>query len=319
MSKVHSDAFRRARHRRFMARRILCVLALAFVLALLLLWVLAHDASPSEQGHLQPVLPVAARTPPDPPDPPGASEPPPLEMGRVWSEAIAKDSWPDLATSGRTGTSGGKIALTFDDGPDPRATPRILDTLRKHDLKATFFVVGRQVAENPELLRQVVEEGHTLGNHTYDHADLSGLSAEQMRSELRRTQRAVEDALGYHHQMALMRPPYGDPYLDKSDALPVFRRIAREQELFPVMWTLDSSDYLYGGNPKSIVRDIARTDKAERKGKQGKADEVLLLHDNRRQTAKALPGIIDYYEGSGRQFADVDELLADKYVEPWIP
>ncbi len=234
-------------------------------------------------------------------------------MGRVWAAAIARDSWPELAPRGRTGTTGNRIALTFDDGPDPRATPLILDTLREHDLKATFFVVGQQVAENPGLLRRIVEEGHTLGNHTYHHADMSGLSAGRMRGELRSTQEAVDDALGYHRPMALMRPPYGNPYLDGSDALPAFRRVVREQGLLPVIWTVDPSDYLLGGHPEGIVRRVVRADDA---GRKGEADEVLLLHDNQRQTAEALPGIITYYEGSGRRFVDVGELLADKYVDP---
>jgi len=180
-------------------------------------------------------------------------------------------------------------------------------------VKATFFVVGRQVAENPELLRRIVAEGHTVGNHTYDHADMSGLSAGQMRDELRSTQEAVDDALGYHHPMALMRPPYGNPYLEGSEALPGFREVVREQELIPVTWTVDPGDYLLGGNPDSVVRAVARADEA---GRKVEADEVVLLHDNQRQTAEALRGIIDRYEGSGRRFAGVDELLADKYLDP---
>ena len=180
-------------------------------------------------------------------------------------------------------------------------------------MKATFFVVGRQVAENPELLRRIVAEGHTVGNHTYDHADMSGLSAGQMRDELRSTQEAVDDALGYHHPMALMRPPYGYPYLEGSEALPGFREVVREQELIPVTWTVDPGDYLLGDNPDGVVRAVARVEEA---GREGESDEVVLLHDNQRQTAEALPGIIDHYEESGRRFAGVEELLADKYLEP---
>jgi peptidoglycan-N-acetylglucosamine deacetylase len=113
-----------------------------------------------------------------------------------------------LATRGKTETSGGRIALTFDDGPDPRTTPPVLDTLREHGVKATFFVVGSQVEENPGLLRRIVREGHTIGNHTYDHANMSNLNPDEMRSELRNTQKAVDDAVGYHHPMVLMRAAY---------------------------------------------------------------------------------------------------------------
>jgi peptidoglycan/xylan/chitin deacetylase (PgdA/CDA1 family) len=232
-------------------------------------------------------------------------------MAQVWTAAGAEDHSTGLATSGKLATSGGKISLTFDDGPDPRITPLILDTLREHHIKATFFVVGRQVEENPGLLRQIVDEGHTIGNHTYDHADMSYLSPEQMRLELQSTQRAVDKALGYHHQMVLMRPPYGNPYFEGSDALPAFRRVVQQQQLFPVIWTIDSQDYLLGGNPEGIVRNVISQDEA---GRRQDRDEVILMHDIHPQDAQALPGIIDHYEGSGRKFVGVDELLADKYL-----
>jgi peptidoglycan/xylan/chitin deacetylase (PgdA/CDA1 family) len=235
-------------------------------------------------------------------------------MGRVWDAAIAQDSWPDLATHGKkTGTSGRRIALTFGDGPDPRTTPRILDSLWEHDLKATFFVLGRQVKERPGLLRWIVKEGHTIGNHTCNHTDMSDLSQKRMRLELRRTQEAVDDALGYHHLMVLMRPPYGNPYFDGSDALPVFRKVVRDQGLFPILWTVDPRDYLLAGRPGGVLRGIAHADET---GRKRKGDQVLLLHDTHRQTADTLPQIIDHYERSGWQFAEVDELLADKYAEP---
>jgi len=235
------------------------------------------------------------------------------DMERVWDAAIAQDPTPGLATHSKTGTSGGRIALTFDDGPDRQTTPPILDELRQHDIEATFFVLGSQVKENPDLLRRIVAEGHTIGNHTYDHADLSALNKEQMRRELRSTQEAVDDALGYHYPMALMRPPYGEPYFVRSDALPVFQNVVRQERLFPVLWTQDPSDYLYDGYPQGVVQSVAR---ADAKGKKRAKDQVLLLHDTHRQTMEALPRIIGHYAKSGRQFAGVDELLADKYARP---
>lgn len=305
--RVTSDAFRRARRRRFMARRVAGVLMLSLVVALFFLGTVLYGIPSSEPSHVWPVLRVEAGAVPLPPDPP------PPDTGRVWAAAIARDSFPDLAAGGMTGTSGGRVALTFDDGPDPRTTPLVLDTLRERGVKATFFVVGGQVDENPGLLRRIVQEGHTLGNHTYDHADMSGLSPEKMRSELLSTQEAVDRAIGYHYSMALMRPPYGNPYLDGSGALPAFRRVVREQRLFPVMWTVDPGDYLFGGRPGGVVRSVVRADEA---GQRDERDEVLLLHDNQRQTAEALPEIMDHYERSGREFANVGELLADKYPGP---
>lgn len=309
MPKVRSDALRRARRRRrFVARRV----ALALLLALGLVSALAptYGASPSRSGNVQPVSSVQAGTLPEPPDPP---HPPPPDMGRVWAAAVAKDPSPDLATRGKTGTAAGRISLTFDDGPDRRTTPLILETLREHHIKATFFVVGREVEENPGLLRRIVADGHTIGNHSYDHADMSYLSSRQMASELQSTQHAVDGALGYHYPMALMRPPYGDPYFQDTDALPTFKSVIRQQRLFPVIWTIDTQDYLLAGNPQIIVRNVIRQDEA---GRSQDRDEVILMHDIHPQDAQALPGIIDHYEDTDRRFVSVNELLTAKYLDP---
>jgi peptidoglycan/xylan/chitin deacetylase (PgdA/CDA1 family) len=287
-----------------MVRRAAFVLTLlAIALVIFSLVVTAPGNSSSRAAYVRPVSSVEASTFPELPDPS------PPDLGQVWAEA--GDRSPDLATRGKLATSGGKIALTFDDGPDPRVTPSILDTLKEHHVEATFFVVGRQVEEHPGLLRRIVEEGHTIGNHTYDHADLSRLSPEQMRSELQRTQKAVDEALGYHYQMALIRPPYGDPYFGGSNALPAFRRVMGQQQLLPVTWTVDSQDYLMDGYPEGIVRNVVREDDA---GRRQNRDEVILMHDIHLQDAQALPGIIDHYDGSDRKFVGVDELVRDKYL-----
>jgi peptidoglycan/xylan/chitin deacetylase (PgdA/CDA1 family) len=259
-----------------MVRRLSFVLTLFLIVVLFSFWVPLYGSS--ERAYTRALSPQS-RTFPEPPDPPQP------DMGRVWDAAIAQDTWPDLATHGKTGTWGRRIALTFDDGPDPHTTPRILDSLREHDLKATFFVLGRHVKERPGLLRRIVKEGHT--------------------------QAAVDDALGYHYPMVLMRPPYGTPYFDGSDALPAFRKVVRDQGLFPILWTVDPRDYMLGSRPEGVLRGIVRADETGRKGER---DQVLLLHDTNRQTANALPQIIDHYERSGRQFATVGELLADKYA-----
>src|SRR5215210_2456240 len=182
---VASGAVKRARRRRFRMRRISFVLVLFFVV-LLLFVVVALSGPSSGEGDTPALLPVETRTLPSPPNLPTMAQQP--DMERVWDDAIAQDPTPGLATHSKIGTSGGRIALTFDDGPDRQTTPPILDELRQHDIEATFFVLGSKVKENPDLLRRIVEEGHTIGNHTYDHADLSALNKEQMRRELRSTQ-----------------------------------------------------------------------------------------------------------------------------------
>ncbi len=301
-----SDAFRRAFRRRRAARWAALAGTLLCLLVLVSFGATIRGGSLSAPESVEPVLTVEAGGSPVLPRPPSP------EMGRVWAAATAREPWPGLATGGRTGTSGGKVSLTFDDGPDPAVTPRVLDTLREYGLKATFFVLGRQVEENPDLLRRIVQEGHTLGNHTYSHADMADLGPVGMRRELRSTQRAVDDALGYHHPMALMRPPYGSPYFDDPAALPTFRQVVREQGLFSVVWTVDPRDYLFDGRPDLVARRVIHGDRIKR----GAGDEVILLHDTEPQAAEALPEIIARYRSSGIQFAGVDDLLADKYAGP---
>jgi peptidoglycan/xylan/chitin deacetylase (PgdA/CDA1 family) len=110
-----------------------------------------------------------------------------------------------------------------------------------------------------------------------------------------------------------MRPPYGEPYFEGPDALPAFRRTVRQEQLFPVIWTIDTQDYLMAGNPQGIVRSIVRQDGT---GRRKHRDQVVLMHDIHPQDAQALTGIIDHFERSDRRFVSVNELLRDKYPEP---
>ena len=297
-----SNSFRLACRRRRVARWAVLAGMLLYFLMLASFGLSARDDAFS--GPVEPVLAIEVGSLLAPPQPHS------LDMGRVWTAARARDPWPSLVADGRTGTAGGKVSLTFDDGPDPTITPRVLDTLREQELKATFFVVGRQVAKHPDLLRRIVREGHTLGNHTYSHSDMADLAPARMRWELRSTQRAVDDALGYHYEMSMMRPPYGSPYFDGPGDLPVFQKVVRGQGLFVVTWTVDPRDYLFDGQPESVLRRVARADRLKKR----EGDEVLLLHDTKPQTAEALPEIIAHYQSLGLRFASVEELLADKYA-----
>jgi peptidoglycan/xylan/chitin deacetylase (PgdA/CDA1 family) len=113
--------------------------------------------------------------------------------------------------------------------------------------------------------------------------------------------------------MAVMRPPYGNPYVEGSDALPTFQRIVRQEQLFPVVWTIDTQDYLMADNPQGVVDNVIRQD---REGRKQERDEVILMHDTHPQDAQALPGVINHFERQGREFVGVNELLADKYLGP---
>jgi len=227
------------------------------------------------------------------------------QVDEAWTSAIEQDASPSLATPDETSSFNHQIAFTFDDGPDPTTTPAILDILRDYGIKATFFVIGARAEEHPELIERIVREGHTLGNHTYYHRDLTKLAPEQALEELQDTQAAIDQALGTHSQITLFRPPCGAPYNTETDRLPAFQGFIQEQQMYPVMWNIDSLDWSLKDQPDRIVDNVAQVT-PENGG-------VILLHDTQPQTVEALPRIIDYYKGRNFQFTGVRDLLAEKY------
>src|ERR1035437_7873290 len=112
-----------------------------------------------------------------------------------------------------TGLASGtmQLALTYDDGPNDPHTLRLLDVLAKHDVHATFFLIGRYVQQRPEIVRQIIKAGHILGNHTFTHPLLTFKRTAEIRQELTRCRSALQDALGDHSQLIsnLFRPPFG--------------------------------------------------------------------------------------------------------------
>jgi peptidoglycan/xylan/chitin deacetylase (PgdA/CDA1 family) len=175
--------------------------------------------------------------------------------------------------------SAGFVELTFDDGPSSDVTPAVLDTLRRKGVRATFFVVGEMVRENPQVLQQVVADGHRIGNHSWDHPDLTRLREEDVETQLASTQTEVERVTGI--APTLWRPPYGssDPLVDA-----VARRLGLEG---PVGWDIspgeaDSQNQL----PASIITSRVLS--------EVQAGAVILLHDAwAPSTAEALPSILD--------------------------
>jgi peptidoglycan/xylan/chitin deacetylase (PgdA/CDA1 family) len=151
------------------------------------------------------------------------------------------------------------VAPTFDDGPDPERTPALLDVLARAGAKATFFLVGKCAAAHPDLVRRIAGEGHAIGNHTFTHAWLPGLSARRIEAELARCQDVLADVTGARPR--LVRPPYGQRDFR-------FYRIARRLGLTPVLWSLDSRDWT-GASSETILR------RARRAG----PGDVVLLHD----------------------------------------
>lgn len=193
------------------------------------------------------------------------------------------------------------VALTFDDGPDPRHTPRILDILAALDVRATFYVVGAQVVAHPAIVRRIVAEGHDLGNHSFTHSNLTDAGRQRIAAELNATQRALEAATGVGS--ILFRPPFAGRGLAFLEASPTLVEVASELGYVFGSYDVDSIDFLVDADwiARRIVEDVKRQDHA-----------IVLLHDgggNRSATIEALPRIIDGLRREGYRFVTTHELV----------
>jgi peptidoglycan/xylan/chitin deacetylase (PgdA/CDA1 family) len=150
------------------------------------------------------------------------------------------------------------MALTFDDGPSPQYTPQVLDVLRDHGVRATFFVCGDNVIQYPDVIRRAIAEGHVIGNHTWSHPDLADLSAAEIRDQVQRTQQAVTDTAG--HTPVLFRAPYGD-FTDTT------LDICADLALRPISWSVDPEDWANPGTSTIVDRVLA-----------GAATGAIVLH-----------------------------------------
>jgi peptidoglycan/xylan/chitin deacetylase (PgdA/CDA1 family) len=184
-----------------------------------------------------------------------------------------------------------QIALTYDDGPNDPHTLHLLEVLAKHDVRATFFMIGRYVQSRPDIVREVVRAGHLVGNHTFTHPNLIFASAGETRTQLQNCDRALTDAIGEHSR--LFRPPFGG-------RRPQTLRIARELGLEPVMWNVTGWDW-NAPPAEQIERKVA---------KQVRGGDVILLHDgghkqmaaDRSQTVIATDRLITRYKAEGYEF-----------------
>ena len=181
------------------------------------------------------------------------------------------------------------IALTFDDGPNPEYTPILLDGLKERGVKASFFLLGKYVEEQEELVKRMAEEGHLIGNHSFHHVILSKLPLEEAREEIERTNAAIEKASGV--RPVYIRPPYGE-WNDKLD---------EQTGMETVFWNVDPLDWK--------VLDRGRV--AEHIISHVKNGSVILLHDSYPSTVEAALEVVDTLKEQGYTFVTVDELLVD--------
>jgi len=188
-----------------------------------------------------------------------------------------------------------RIALTFDDGPQSETTPRVLAILKKYNAHATFYIVGSHVEGNESIIKQIVAEGHELGNHSYSHPLLPKKSAYEVYKEVHNTSDLIAKASGGLRPMSL-RPPYGG--FDKM--------VAEQAGIAIVNWSIDSLDWKY--------RDAAKT--IEHIKENTHNGGILLMHDIHAESVEALPSVLEYLKSEGYELVTVEELMAGQPLQP---
>ncbi len=231
-----------------------------------------------------PLEPILAEAPANAPD--LAAAPTSVPASPTGAPASTKLSYSSCNVEGQF------VAMTFDDGPHAQHTPRLLDILKQRGIKATFFVVGQNAADNPEILKRIVAEGHELANHSYTHPLLASMGESALREQLDKTHQVVLNATGV--SMKVMRPPYGalsEPQRRWTHANFGYRII---------LWDVDPLDWKF--------RDAGKVETAILG--HAKAGSIILAHDIHKSTVDAMPSTLDALVAKGFKFATVSELLA---------
>lgn len=180
-----------------------------------------------------------------------------------------------------------RIALTFDDGPNARYTPILLDGLKKRNIRASFFLIGENIEGNEDILLQMRKDGHLIGNHTWDHVQLDKIPAEKARLEIEKTNNRIYEASGIYP--SYVRPPFGAWIKDMELSV----------TMLPVFWDVDTLDW-QSKNIDSIM-SIAQ--------KQVHDGSIILMHDGYQTSVDAALKIADLFTEKGYVFVTADQLL----------
>lgn len=197
----------------------------------------------------------------------------------------------------RLGRGSKQLALTYDDGPNDPHTLRLLEVLARHEVRATFFLIGRYVQQRPDIVREIVRAGHVVGNHSFSHPLLIFKSSAEIREEITACDRALSDAVGHSR---FFRPPLGG-------RRPEVFRVARQLGLDPVMWNVTGYDW-----------NATSADEVERKVSRNiRGGDIILLHDgghknfgaDRSHTVVATDKLITKYKAEGYQFVPLPQKI----------
>ncbi|MBV9873393.1 MAG: polysaccharide deacetylase family protein [Verrucomicrobia bacterium] len=199
---------------------------------------------------------------------------------------------PKPATWFSVHVDGPYVAMTFDDGPSPETTPRLLDILKQRNIKATFFMIGQNAQANPTIVQRILAEGHEIGNHSWTHPQLSKLSDDRVTEEITKTQTAIKNACGY--TPVLLRPPYGAITARQKDW------IEKQFGLSVIIWSVDPFDWKRPGASVIEQRILAGA----------RPGAIVLSHDIHKQTVDAMPATLDALAAKGFKFVTVSQLIA---------
>ena len=181
-----------------------------------------------------------------------------------------------------------KIAITFDDGPSVY-TEELLDGLKDRGVKATFFVIGKSAVSYPDIVKRESNEGHLVGNHTYNHVEITKIGDKKAREEIEKTNTVLKEMLG--KEIEYVRPPFGAWQ----------KKLEQEMNVLPVMWSIDPLDWTTE-NVDEIVNKVVT---------EAKENDIILLHDCYQSSVQAALRIIDILQKEGFEFVTADELLLD--------
>lgn len=195
----------------------------------------------------------------------------------------------DLVKQDETRKEAPKIAITFDDGPSSLYTPKLLDGLKKRGVKATFFVIGKNIKGNEKIIKRMAKEGHVIGDHTYNHVQLNSLSVNTACEEINKTSQEIYKITG--DEPIFLRAPFGE--WDKN--------FSCNTDLIDVRWTVDTLDWTTE-DVSAIIR---------RGTKNIKDNDIILMHDVYATSVTAALGIIDELEEQGFEFVTVDQIIMD--------
>jgi peptidoglycan/xylan/chitin deacetylase (PgdA/CDA1 family) len=194
--------------------------------------------------------------------------------------------------------SGKTIALTFDDGPDSKYTPLILDILKEKNIKATFFLIGNKMKKYPEITERIFKEGHCLANHTSNHVHRKGLQFRDVYKNVLKTERIIDSVSG--GSLKLFRPPWGQITREQRDSLTL-------AGFKVILWDINSRDFSVKATANEIIERVISL---------AGDNKIILLHsadyagkESRMNTVRALPKIIDLLKSKGYSFVTVNEIV----------